>query len=737
MPQLSKVSVSIPLDAFVGQTGSLVWHFDSDDEIGNFGAGWGVRNVAVRGATTVSGQPVIILSRTNSGVTWKLADFDVVEGPNTTTANATRSAYAPSATGQDTIVFSRDNTAPLVSFDAVTTPTDTALQTITGTFVEANPLRLKVFRSDDQTFQDPDEVVLNRKTFSDNTFSVSVVMNEGNNFLKVTLTDQGGNTPIGTDTATVVLDTGDPVITDEGTIYPDGAVSATAEDEVIYQVKASDAGAGVAKVEELDSNGNVVGQLFATSDKTKVPQIISDKFDITGDFVLFKQIAAGTAPGETAVTLRATDLAGNSAEVTVNAKVTATKEAQNIFLSAGSNLAGINLQSTQSPTFKIEDVLAQKLDTSFLDSTFANNLTTALGSSPVTSTAANILSADRKTVGLNDVTGFQPGDRVALSSGDTELSADVSAGATSIIVTDGVTGFVVGRTMVISGATGPFGLGFAAEAESSTIAAINAATNTITTTAALTKAHFQGARVTGIEVGRVVSVDAANNTLTFDKPLDPIIVVGGMPVAEEPKLGDIVDAIHYFTGGLSAFGTGESEATDPDKGEFISFVRDSSGNLLGNDAVDLRVLGQGKSYWFITKKAAFDRSDPLPGSTEGPIIPQRMQLDGVVFDATAAVPSLPSTVVLEIGWNQIALIGETDRVVERGVRGVLFPTRQFTSLLEFKSDISFDSATGAVSVVAGVLNPLFAGDIANPGDVMETTRGFYIFMNSAGGEHTP
>ena len=407
-------------------------------------------------------------------------------------------------------------------------------------------------------------------------------------------------------------------------------------------------------------------------------------------------------------------------------------------MSSGSNLVGINLQSTQSPTFKIEDVLAQKLDTSFLDSTFANNLTTALGSSPVTTTAANLLSADRKTVGLNDVTGFQPGDRVAIGSGDTELSADVSAGATSIIVVvGGTTGFEVGRTVVISGDTGPFGLGFGDEAKTSTIQAINAATNTLTTTAALTKAHFQGARVTGIEVGRVVSVDAANNTLTFDKALDPIIIVNNMPVAEEAKLGDIVDAIHYFTGGLSAFGTGESEATDPDKGEFVSFVRDSAGNLLGNDAVDLRVLGQGKSYWFITKKAAFDRSDPLPGSTEGPIIPQRMQLDGVVFDATAAVPSLPSTVVLEIGWNQIALIGETDRVVERGVRGVLFPTRQFTSLLEFKSDISFDSATGAVAVVAGVLNPLFAGDIANPGDVMETTRGFYIFMNSAGGEHTP
>ena len=190
-----------------------------------------------------------------------------------------------------------------------------------------------------------------------------------------------------------------------------------------------------------------------------------------------------------------------------------------------------------------------------------------------------------------------------------------------------------------------------------------------------------------------------------------------LPTAEQAKLGDIFEAIWFFTGGDTT-------------GQWQSFTPASGGGLLAK-------LNQGRGYWFITKTEAFDRSAPLPGFLEGPVIPVTMQLDGVLFDPSGATPSLPATVQLaEAGWHLIALIGEQSRPVERGVRGVLFPTRQFNSLIEFQKFIDFDPATDGVEIVGGVFNPLFAGDIANPGDTMEIGRGFYIFMNQAG-THTP
>ena len=261
-------------------------------------------------------------------------------------------------------------------------------------------------------------------------------------------------------------------------------------------------------------------------------------------------------------------------------------------------------------------------------------LVSALGST--TSTAP---SADGITVLVQDSTGFATGDRVAIGTGDTSLAQATSAGATTITV-DSVSGFSVGQLIVIDGVQDAFGLGFKSGFETSTIASINTTSSAITLTAALTKSHAAGTGATGIEYGRIESV--SGNVLTLADALT-VATPSGTPVAEKPKLADILQAIFHFTGGLSV-GAGSTQ------GVFQQFIPGVGG--------DLTILRQGLAYWFLADQTAFAKSAPLPGFTEGPVIPVTMQLDGVFFDATGNPPSLPATITLsKAGWHQSADLG--------------------------------------------------------------------------------
>ena len=561
-----------------------------------------------------------------------------------------------------------------MTLTGVPAKTNTLLQTLTGTIADTTLQQLVI----DQITPGATTTIFSLAAVpADGTFSVPVSLVNGKNTFRATATDDGGLTTI-VDLVSIA-DIAPPTITDDGALFPIGAMSARAGDEMIFQVTADDGSgevSGVQKVELLVA-GQVQSALLPAS---AIPQIVRDKFDITGNFVLFVDVPAGLPPGEFAITVRATDNAGNSAETTVTGSVTASLKAQNIFLGAGANLVGISLQASGGATqaFDTEDVMAQELDTSFLNSVFVTSLTAALGST--TSTSSSI--AGGSTVDLADATGFEAGDRIAVGAGDTLLTEAATV--------------------------------------TSTITAIDAGNDLITISPVLALTQFQGSRVTGIQHARIASISGTTITIDGTFLIEPPT---GTAVNEEPKLEDVIDSIFFFTGGLSV-GSGASQ------GVFQQFIP-------GPAADTLTELKQGRGYWFITKLSAFDTSTPLPGFLEGPTIPVRMQIDGVVFDPTGTPPSLPATVVLDkAGWHQIALISEVGRPVERGIRGVLFPTRQFTSLIEFQKFIQFTAATGDVQIVDGVFNSLFAGDIATPGDTMESGRGFYIFMTAAG-THTP
>ena len=700
-PALARVDLN--LTPFAGQRVMVRFNFDSVNRFANGAEGWYLDDITISG----SGIETIFVPTTRvttgaltGGVAFS-APFELAEGVNNLVAKATQ-PYSPNQSGQTSVSVFVDTTAPVVTLFGIPGSVNQAVQTLLGNVADLTLDSVAITQNGTEIFSQGEAGAL----------SVPVSLVEGLNAFVATATDRGGL--VDTDTFDVILDTSPPTIVDEGAIFPVGATSARTEDDIIFQVTAGDGAGDVSGVDkvELVFGGQVTDSLIPAAD---IPQIVREQFGITGNFVRFENVPAGIPPGQFSIVVRATDNAGNFAETTVSGDVTASLQAINLFLGDGANLVGVNIQALgASPDFDVNDVVAQALDTTKLDANFvASDITPNLGNT--TTAGGTILGTS--TVAVTNAAKIATGDRIAVGGGDTTLTANAVPTDTTISVAD-ASGFAVNQGIVVSGKKGPFGLGFTAAAESATIQTING--NDITLTSALSSNHFAGDRVTGIQHARVT--DVTGNTITIDGTfaIEPL-----SPVVEEAKLADIIDAIHFFTGGLSVgSGTGQ--------GEFESFF------TIPGPPDNLTVLKQGRAYWFLTKPQAFDRAAPLPGFVQGPIIPVRMQLDGVLFDASGATPSLPRTVDVVQGWNQIAIISERDRVVERGVRGLLFPTRQFTSLVEFQKFVEFDPILDEVEIVGGVFNPLFAGDVANPGDVMQIGRGFYIFVTDpAGGKHTP
>ncbi|MCH8990214.1 MAG: hypothetical protein IIA44_00460, partial [Acidobacteria bacterium] len=715
------VPVHLDLTPFAGQRIKIRFRFDSGDELGNDGEGWYLDDIVVAGSGTKTVQvsttpldpPVVAVVNGTSTTLFRAfsQSFILAEGKNIVIASGAQS-YAPFKAGQAQVEGFVDTTMPQVTLGGIPPTTNQLVQTLAGTVKDDTLQSLVVSQITFDGQSTTTQTIFSVSSIpSQGTFTVPVSLVEGKNTFRAVALDGGGLSF--TITFDAIGDITAPGVSDDGAIYPVGAVSARSGDELIFQVTADDGSSDVSGVQkvELLIGGETSGELLPAAE---IPSIVRSKFGITGNFVLFTSVPAGIPPGKFSIQVRATDNAGNTADTTISGDVTASLKAQNIFLFEGANLVGINLQDTNAtPAFAIDDVLAQALDTSVLDPSFASSLSAALANT--TATSGGI--AGGSVIGVASASGLAAGDRIAVGSGDTTLTVDASAGA-SVVSVGGTSGFSVGQTIVLSGAKGSFGLGYSAGFATSSVTAMS--TTTLTLSPSMSATHFEGARVTGVQHARVASVSGTAVTIDGTFVIEP---PAGTTVAEEAKLGDIISAIFFFTGGVSV-GAGSTQ------GVFQQFIPGVGG--------DLTTLSQGRAYWFITNTQAFDRSDPLPGFVEGPIIPVVMQLDGVLFDPTGSPPSLPSTVELsKAGWHQIALISEQDRTVENGVRGLIVGgAPQFTSLNEFQKFIQFDPIAGDVEIVGGVFNPLFVGDIANPGDIMQVGRGFYIFMTEAG-THTP
>jgi sRNA-binding protein len=505
-----------------------------------------------------------------------------------------------------------------------------------------------------------------------------------------------------------------------------------------------------------------VGRPLLTS--AQIPELIRLKFGITGSHALFINVPDNLPPGTFSVTIRASDYAGETVAVTASGSIVASLEALNYPLSSGANLIGMNLQPTNP---SIVDVLAQELDTTRIESAFATTLTAALADTTSAartdaSTLSAAASAGASVINLTTAGTLAAGDVLQIGEGtQTDTGTVLSVASNAVTLTAPLSfshdsGVKVGEKKIVVAAVTNLAVDdlvqvetVAAKKESRRIAAIDTVTKTLTLSQGLFNTHANGIPVKELaKVADVVdsiffldpgsgatttlgtSSSAGDTSITLDSisgfDVGDDILIDTRSGAEQRKITAINTATKAITVGVALTNPHGSGAQIATQGVFQVFSPSPNADTLTS-------FKQGRGYWLFTKAEAHKVSAPLPGFTTGTPIPITMRVDGVLFDATAKPPSLPTTVAIAPGFNLIALISELDRTVEQGMRGMLSPTRKFTSLVEFQNFMDFDFTAKTVEIRGGVFNPLFTGTGVSD---MKITRGFYVYASSVG-THTP
>ncbi|MEW6063038.1 MAG: tandem-95 repeat protein [Nanoarchaeota archaeon] len=158
----------------------------------------------------------------------------ITDGLHTLEVNATDIAGNLATT---LISFTVDTIAPVVTIDPVITPTNVSVQTITGTFTDANIANITV-----------NGVLAN---LGAGTYDATISLVEGNNVIDVIATDLANN--IGTASTNILLDTIAPLTTDD-------APSTWQNADFVVNLTATDSGSGVSYTTyNLDGSGWVTG----------------------------------------------------------------------------------------------------------------------------------------------------------------------------------------------------------------------------------------------------------------------------------------------------------------------------------------------------------------------------------------------------------------------------------------------------------------------------------------------
>jgi len=373
--------ISFPLAELVpslmGLTGTLRFNFDTDDAAMNEFTGWVLDDVEVIGPDT-SGLAFNVVD----GV----AEFGLALEDGENTVDLVASSRVPgtdNGTASVTVIY--DTAAPIISMDAVTTPTQLLTQTVSGSYVESSPDVLTIHING----------VLKKsvKSFTaDNTFSELITLSSGSNLVEVQLTDSSGrlsdsdaNTS-GDQPAsnTIVVDLAVPIIS--ASIVPILSDTALrAGDPFFIVANATDdtsngaVDTDITSASYTDSAGNTLGTLAAVGD---VAQVIIKKHGlgqftttgvITTTHVLMATVPDGASAGEFTVNLKATDGAGNVGVATATGSVVASLSDRTAFLGAGFNYVGFPLIAEVAD---LETLLNQSIDNA------SAALVTALGRDP-------------------------------------------------------------------------------------------------------------------------------------------------------------------------------------------------------------------------------------------------------------------------------------------------------------------------------------------------------------------
>jgi hypothetical protein len=385
-PQFTSVSFSLDSLNGIGQ-GILRVKFNSGDDFNSapFEQGVIIDNLEIIGPlTTGESQPV-----TNGAFSFPLA---IAEGENSTTLLAS-SAVPGTAQGTATFTTYLDTASPIVTLNAVTSPTTTLSQTIEGSFVEFNPKELTITVNGNPA--------ISQKTFSDSTFSHLVGLIEGSNAIVVTLTDT--NNASTTASATITVDNTGPVI--QASVR--GILSDTslrAGDPFFVMVNATDAATGIGSV--THTLGGVTST-YATA--AQIDEVIVKKHDLgsfnpTTTHIIMGIVPAGTAAGTLNLSIDATDGSGNVATTTVALQVVSILPSRNAYLQPGFNFIGFPLVPSSG---LFETLLDREI-------TNANPaLTTLLGATPmlddIVETIFTWTGGPASGSGAGSFTSFVPG----------------------------------------------------------------------------------------------------------------------------------------------------------------------------------------------------------------------------------------------------------------------------------------------------------------------------------------
>jgi len=333
------------------KTGKFRFRFNSQDGIANFGKGWFVDDIKIEGEGVAGGATATVNKET---LAWT-GSFTATEGTNELTVSA-QSGYIEGSSGQasSTVTFSVDKQAPIITmaaFSSVFTNSDNV--TAGGTFTELSPDVLEMFVND--------VLVLTDKALTGptGTYSKSVPLAEGLNTIKAKLTDKAARTA--TATRTITKDTLKPTLTNLGTKYPLGRISARAGDLVIFDVNASDPAttdvsnsSGVDKVEFQIPSGQSAGTfipfLTAGAGSGQIPEAVKNQWGATGAFIFPFTISSAAAPGTQSFNVKVTDKAGNSETFAVTAVVVPALEAINIAMMPDWNLISLPLTPDAAAT---------------------------------------------------------------------------------------------------------------------------------------------------------------------------------------------------------------------------------------------------------------------------------------------------------------------------------------------------------------------------------------------------
>lgn len=361
---------------FNGKNIKLRFAFDTMDQYANMMEGWYIDNIIFKAESSIGGQSATV----GPDLSWSTT-VTIGEGANPITVVAVSGYYdalgGPSyLTATDTNTVYLDTTAPVVTIDAVTSPTSSATQAVTGAVVDSNIDTITMTQVSDGGTK-PYTTPTLTTTSTGKTFSQSVNLVAGTNTMTVTATDKAGLSA--TATATIVYDIVPPTITAGATLYPVGEVSARTSDFFVFQADASDFGIGVADVQLLGPYGgqsapagvtdNTTEQtgtdgkkyqkisgtwynLISFKKATDIPQAVRTQWGVSGDvtnrWLMPMNLPTSAPPGTYTMTARAKDGGGNTATATVSGQVVSTLSNFNVYLMPDWNLIATPLIPTNT-----------------------------------------------------------------------------------------------------------------------------------------------------------------------------------------------------------------------------------------------------------------------------------------------------------------------------------------------------------------------------------------------------